>query len=142
MTAVQQEEKTIRLHYANCSTFNADFDGDEINLHLPQDQLGRAEGYGIVHANHQYIVPTAGSPIRGLIQDHVLAGVLMTMRDSFFTRPAVSRLVYAALTNYSPLGAATLTEQELVLEVPAVCKPCMLWTGKQVGSGLMCGRLH
>ncbi len=29
-------ERTIRFHYANCSTFNADFDGDEINLHLPQ----------------------------------------------------------------------------------------------------------
>ena len=26
----------IRMHYANCATFNADFDGDEINLHLPQ----------------------------------------------------------------------------------------------------------
>lgn len=29
-------ERTIRFHYANCATFNADFDGDEINLHLPQ----------------------------------------------------------------------------------------------------------
>ena len=31
-----QGERTIRMHYANCATFNADFDGDEINLHLPQ----------------------------------------------------------------------------------------------------------
>lgn len=33
---VLQGERTIRFHYANCATFNADFDGDEINLHLPQ----------------------------------------------------------------------------------------------------------
>jgi len=33
-----------------------------------QDHLGRAEGYGIVHADEQYIVPTDGKPIRGLIQ--------------------------------------------------------------------------
>jgi hypothetical protein len=33
-----------------------------------QDQMGRAEGYGIVHADEQYIVPTDGKPIRGLIQ--------------------------------------------------------------------------
>lgn len=33
---VLKGERTIRMHYANCSTFNADFDGDEINLHLPQ----------------------------------------------------------------------------------------------------------
>ncbi len=63
-----QGERVIRMHYANCATFNADFDGDEINLHLPQDHLGRAEGYGIVHADEQYIVPTDGKPVRGLIQ--------------------------------------------------------------------------
>ena len=34
--ALLQGERTIRMHYANCATFNADFDGDEINLHLPQ----------------------------------------------------------------------------------------------------------
>lgn len=33
---VLKGERAIRLHYSNCSTFNADFDGDEINLHLPQ----------------------------------------------------------------------------------------------------------
>ena len=49
-------ERTIRMHYANCATFNADFDGDEINLHLPQEQQGRAEGYEIVHADHQFKV--------------------------------------------------------------------------------------
>ena len=63
-----QGERTIRMHYANCATFNADFDGDEINLHLPQDLHARAEGYEIVHADQQYIVPTDGKPIRGLIQ--------------------------------------------------------------------------
>lgn len=30
--------QTIRMHYANCNTYNADFDGDEINCHLPQVQ--------------------------------------------------------------------------------------------------------
>ena len=38
---VLQGERTIRLHYANCSGYNADFDGDEINIHLPQDQMSR-----------------------------------------------------------------------------------------------------
>lgn len=40
---VLQGQRTIRMHYANCSTYNADFDGDEMNLHFPQDQFGRAE---------------------------------------------------------------------------------------------------
>ncbi|CAI5462231.1 unnamed protein product [Closterium sp. Yama58-4] len=44
-------EKTLRLHYANCNVYNADFDGDEMNVHLPQDALGRAEAYSIVDAD-------------------------------------------------------------------------------------------
>ncbi len=40
-------EKTLRLHYANCKSYNADFDGDEMNAHFPQNELARAEGYNI-----------------------------------------------------------------------------------------------
>ena len=40
-------EKTLRLHYANCKSFNADFDGDEMNAHFPQNELARSEAYNI-----------------------------------------------------------------------------------------------
>ena len=40
-------EKTIRLHYANCKSYNADFDGDEMNAHFPQNELARAEAYNL-----------------------------------------------------------------------------------------------
>ena len=40
-------EKTLRLHYANCKSYNADFDGDEMNAHFPQNELARAEAYSI-----------------------------------------------------------------------------------------------
>ena len=40
---VLRHEKTIRMHYVNCNTYNADFDGDEMNLHAPQDPIGRTE---------------------------------------------------------------------------------------------------
>ena len=39
-----------------------------MNVHFPQDEISRAEAYNIVNANEQYIVPTSGDPIRGLIQ--------------------------------------------------------------------------
>ena len=42
------------MHYANCSTYNADFDGDEMNMHFPQDRPSRAEAYEIVRADQQY----------------------------------------------------------------------------------------
>jgi DNA-directed RNA polymerase beta' subunit len=41
---VLRGERTLRLHYANCKTYNADFDGDEMNMHFPQNEIARAEG--------------------------------------------------------------------------------------------------
>lgn len=40
-------DKTLRLHYANCKAYNADFDGDEMNAHFPQNELARSEGYSL-----------------------------------------------------------------------------------------------
>lgn len=50
------------------STYNADFDGDEMNVHFPQDEISRAEAINIVDANKQYIGPRSGEAVRGLIQ--------------------------------------------------------------------------
>lgn len=87
------KERTIRMHYVNCSTFNADFDGDEMNIHVPQGQLPRAEASVIAFTDEQYVVPKDGSPLRGLIQDSVITGVLLTKRDTFFTRSDFQQLV-------------------------------------------------
>ncbi|KAL0303547.1 UNVERIFIED_CONTAM: DNA-directed RNA polymerase I subunit [Sesamum radiatum] len=90
----RQEKKTLRMHYANCSSYNADFDGDEINVHFPQDEISRAEAYNIVNANEQYIVPTKGDTVRGLIQDHIVGAVLLTLKNTFLTHSEFSQLLY------------------------------------------------
>lgn len=128
---IMRAERTIRFHYSNCSTFNADFDGDEINLHLPQDLLGRAEGYGIVHADRQFFVPTNGKPLRGLIQDHIVSGTLLTMKDRFLTRGEYCQLVYECIAPDCSGG------WDVWLEPPAVIKPRPLWTGKQVLTAIL-----
>ncbi|CAN0464901.1 unnamed protein product [Ascophyllum nodosum] len=86
------------MHYANCNTYNADFDGDEINYHLPQNELAKAEANLLAFTDEQYLVPTNGRPLRGLIQDHVDAGVKMCSKDCFFTRGEYQQLVYRALS--------------------------------------------
>jgi DNA-directed RNA polymerase I subunit RPA1 len=131
---VLKGERTIRMHYINCSTFNADFDGDEINLHLPQDQFCRAEGYNIVHADHQYMVPTDGKPIRGLIQDHIFAGTLLTKKDTFLSRRDFMQLVYTAV---APTRPNVTNERPIRIPLPAVLKPEARWTGKQVVSTIL-----
>lgn len=64
---VLPKEQTIRMHYANCNTYNADFDGDEMNIHLLQSYQAHAEAYNLMATHKQYCVPTSGKPIRGLI---------------------------------------------------------------------------
>uniref|UniRef100_W5MY79 DNA-directed RNA polymerase subunit n=1 Tax=Lepisosteus oculatus TaxID=7918 RepID=W5MY79_LEPOC len=121
-------EKVLRLHYANCKAYNADFDGDEMNAHFPQSELGRAEAYNLVSTDQQYLVPKDGKPLAGLIQDHMVSGTSMTIRGCFFTRDQYMELVYRGLTD---------KRGRVRVLPPAVLKPCALWTGKQVVSTLL-----
>ncbi|KAK9289691.1 hypothetical protein L1049_007849 [Liquidambar formosana] len=139
---VLKGEKTLRMHYANCSTYNADFDGDEMNVHFPQDEISRAEAYNIVNANNQYIVPTRGDPIRALIQDHIISAVLLTKKDTFLSRDEYNQLLYSAGVSAMGMGSffskpdhkvyAVNSEDEMQPLLPAILKPEPLWTGKQV----------
>ncbi|XP_059318209.1 DNA-directed RNA polymerase I subunit 1-like [Lycium ferocissimum] len=140
-------EKTLRMHYANCSTYNADFDGDEMNVHFPQDEISRAEAYNIVNANEQYIVPTKGDTVRGLIQDHIVGAVLLTMKNTFLTLEEFNQLLYGSgmfaagpgLTSGNHLNKVPVIDSEGFVEtiLPAVWKPKPLWTGKQVITALL-----
>lgn len=87
-------EKTFRLHYSNCKAYNADFDGDEMNAHFPQNELARSEGYNLVNVANQYLVPKDGTPLGGLIQDHVISGVKLTTRGRFFNRFVIILLFF------------------------------------------------
>ena len=83
---VLPKEQTIRMHYANCSTYNADFDGDEMNIHLPQSFQAVAEARTLMATHKQYCAPVDGKPLRGLIMDSVVSGVLLTSKDTFLDK--------------------------------------------------------
>lgn len=121
-------EKTIRMHYANCNSYNADFDGDEMNMHFPQNEVARAEALQIADTDHQYVSTTQGKPLRGLIQDHLSVSIALCNRDTFFTKGDYHSLIYSALR---PESGHILSER-LQLVPPAVIKPFPRWTGKQV----------
>ncbi|KAL4705922.1 hypothetical protein ACJJTC_017504 [Scirpophaga incertulas] len=121
-------EKTIRLHYANCKSYNADFDGDEMNAHFPQNEIARSEGYNIMSVRQQYLVPKDGTPLSGLIQDHVISGVKMSLRGTFFTKADYQQLVFQALSNH---------KGKIKLLPPTILKPLVLWSGKQVLSTII-----
>ena len=120
-------EKTLRMHYANCNSYNADFDGDEMNLHFFQSHQARSEAYQIASNKYQYLVPTSGEPIRGLIQDHIVAGVRICQKDTFFNK--------SDYCHY--LGGIFNHNDRIVLQTPAIIKPVKLWTGKQIISTIL-----
>ncbi|KAL8779785.1 MAG: hypothetical protein Q9213_006770 [Squamulea squamosa] len=127
-TKVLPGEKTIRMHYANCNTYNADFDGDEMNMHFPQNEIARSEALCIADTDHQYLVATSGKPLRGLIQDHISMGVWLTNRDTMFTRGEYYQLLYSCLR---PENNHTMTGRIMTV-TPAIIKPRAMWSGKQI----------
>lgn len=81
-----------------------------------------------MNTNNQYLVPTSGEPLRGLIQDHVVVGVQMTSKQTFLTRQEYTQLLFGCLPRHTG---------RLRLLPPAVVKPQPLWTGKQMISTLL-----
>lgn len=69
------------------------------------------------------MVPKDGTPILGLIQDHVVSGVLMTLRGQFFTKEDFMHLVLSAFSQCTDY---------LAIPPPTIIKPKKLWSGKQV----------
>ncbi|KAN0015434.1 hypothetical protein ACTFIU_008165 [Dictyostelium citrinum] len=125
-----KNEKTLRMHYSNCSTYNADFDGDEMNIHFPQSLLASAEIREICANNYQYLVPRNGAPLRGLIQDHILTGVLLTKRDTLFSKADFQAILYASCWSVN-------TKHPIVTPPPCILKPVPLWSGKQLISAAL-----
>ena len=125
---VLKGHKVMRLHYAICKSYNADFDGDEMNAHYPQNEVARSEAYNIVNVCKQYLVPKDGSPLQGLIQDHIIAGVKMSVRGRFFNAYEYQQYVFYALVD---------KRKEIKTLPPCILKPKKLWSGKQIISTII-----
>lgn len=74
--------KTFRLHPSVCPPYNADFDGDEMNLHVPQSEEARAEAILLMRVQDQLISPRYGGPIIGGLRDFITGSYLLTKDDT------------------------------------------------------------
>ena len=111
---------TFRLNLSCTSPYNADFDGDEMNLHVPQSWEARTEVAKIMCSPQQIVSPQGNKPVMGIVQDSLLGACLMTKRDIFLTRERVMQLLIWA------------SEDAIDLPPPAILFPVPLWTGKQI----------
>ncbi len=72
------EGRAIQLHPLVCKGFNADFDGDQMAVHLPLSDKSQAEAREIMAANRNLLKPADGSPILHIEQDIVLGCYYLT----------------------------------------------------------------
>ncbi|EQD53829.1 RNA polymerase II largest subunit, partial [mine drainage metagenome] len=77
--------QTFRFNLAVCTPYNADFDGDEMNLHILQKEEARAEARIIMKVQEQIMSPRFGGPIIGGIHDHITSLFLLTHLNPLFT---------------------------------------------------------
>ncbi len=119
--------RTLRFNECVCTPYNADFDGDEMNIHCPQTEEARAEAMELMGVHSNLCTPKNGEILIAATQDFLTAAFLLTSKDCFFDRSQFGLLV-------SYMGDALMSVD---LPTPAIIKPIELWTGKQVFSVLI-----
>ena len=119
--------RTFRLNECVCTPYNADFDGDEMNLHVPQSEEARTEALELMSVKKNLVTPRNGEPIIAAIQDFITASYLLSRRDRFFDRQQ-----FTQICSYFGDGHVRVD-----LPPPTIWKPVRLWTGKQIFNVLM-----
>jgi len=86
--------KTFRLNVSVTTPYNADFDGDEMNMHVPQSIQTSVELKQLASVETQIISPSQHAPIIALVQDSIIGSYLLTRYDNYLTRDEVFDLLY------------------------------------------------
>ncbi|TRM68642.1 hypothetical protein BD626DRAFT_395166 [Schizophyllum amplum] len=119
--------RSFRLNECVCGPYNADFDGDEMNLHVPQTEEARTEALELMSVKNNLVTPRNGDPVIAAIQDFITASYLLSRKDTFFDRRAFTQICcYLADAN-----------MQIDIPPPSILKPQRLWTGKQIFNVLM-----
>lgn len=116
---------TFRMNLSVTPPYNADFDGDEMNLHLGQTHETRAEIKHLMLNPRLLVSPQGNKPVMGMVQDSLLAVAKFTKRDTFMEKDIVMNILM------------WLPEWDGQLPMPAILKPKEMWTGKQLFSMLL-----
>ena len=120
---------TFRLNLSVTTPYNADFDGDEMNLHVPQSITARADAEELMMVPRNIVTPQSNRNVMGIVQDSLLSLARFTKRDVFLDREMMMNSVM------------WIDTWDGVLPAPAIVKPKPLWTGKQLFS-MVCPKIN
>ena len=90
------EGKAIQVHPLVCHAFNADFDGDQMAVHLPLSAEAQAEARLLMLSSNNILSPANGRPLTTPGQDMVLGGYYLTYSEDDLTQTTVDKTEAAA----------------------------------------------
>jgi len=117
--------KTFRLNPAVCPPYNADFDGDEMNMHVLQTEESRAEAHILMQVEENILSPRFGGPIIGGIHDHISGMFLLTRNEKVISKNGALELLRKSDVRQLPEPAGHLDDGE------------PYWNGKQIFSQIL-----
>ena len=131
---------TFRLPLPCTRPFNADYDGDEMNLHVPQTIEAIAEAATLMNVAENMISPSSTTAIVSLVQESLVAWYRLTSRNSLLTRDTYIQL--AAQLEFNPQSIDYNQHPQMTTKsiyMPPICQPAIIkspkgprWTGKQI----------
>jgi len=113
--------KTFRMHLTVCPPYNADFDGDEMNLHIPQSKEAQTEARMLMQVQDQILSPRYGAPIIGAGKDYISGAYLLTRKETMLKANEVGKLL-SYIGYQGEVPEPTISESE------------PLWSGKSIFS--------
>ena len=87
--------KTLRINPLTCKPYNADFDGDEMNIHFVQTKDAQAEARELISVKHNILSPRHGRALVAADEDAITGIFLLTWRDTKFTKEQAAQLLYS-----------------------------------------------
>ncbi len=105
--------RTFRLNPSVCPPYNADFDGDEMNLHVPQTEEARVESASLMEVQHNIISPKFGGPIIGLDLDQLSGIYLLTNKGVKLSKEEAAQLFASASIDIRLPDKAEFTGKEI-----------------------------
>ncbi len=105
--------QTFRLNPSVCPPYNADFDGDEMNLHILQGEEARGEAIHLMDVKNNIISPRFGGPIIGCDLDQISGVYLLTKDGVELTRQEASQILANANIDAELPNKEKITGKEL-----------------------------
>ncbi|MFH1608258.1 MAG: DNA-directed RNA polymerase subunit A' [archaeon] len=102
--------RTFRLHPATAAPYNADFDGDEMNIHSPQTEEARAEAKMLLDVKKNLISPKNNTNLIGCVADAITGNYLLGFKE--FSREEANQLLHQSGVDYNVLKK-TISGKEL-----------------------------